>query len=56
MIRRVGGLEIYQALPKSYLAVLRQIGGLEDIAVKHLSHLDVLRRIGGLEKGHSANV
>ena len=49
VIRRIGGLEIYEHILRVVKEVIRRIGGLE-IRVRFLMcERSVIRRIGGLE-------
>ena len=47
--RRVGGLEIIQAVRERHAVVNRRVGGLENRAPETESAREVNRRVGGLE-------
>ena len=49
VIRRVGGLEVFEPTFTSIRLVIRRVGGLEDVCVSFVSHYSVIRRVGGLE-------
>ena len=49
VIRRIGGLEMYEGLSDTEKDVIRRIGGLEICGAVPIGNSRVIRRIGGLE-------
>ena len=49
VIRRVGGLEVRDAIQCERLSVIRRVGGLEALKNGGVVIQNVIRRVGGLE-------
>ena len=52
VIRRVGGLEVFEFLARRGSLVIRRVGGLEVRVRLHIHDGQVIRRVGGLEVHH----